>query len=82
METAFINIRFPLNIRAGHDPLKTAKLLDRNGRTSYNGQTYRSPSGAGKEATGWKSCNGWTFWRFCHPDTGTWLTIQELRDQV
>lgn len=80
-ETIVIDVTFPITVQAGNDPTTTAELLDRNGRMTYNGQTYRSPSGAGKEASGWKSCNGWTYWRFCHPDTGAWYTIQELRKQ-
>jgi restriction system protein len=78
-ETAMIATTFPLTVRAGNDSTVTAELLDGNGRMVYNGQTYRSPSGAGKDASGWKSCHGWAYWRFCHPDTGVWHTIQELR---
>ena len=78
-ESAVMAITFPRTVRAGNDPTITAELLDGNGRMVYNGQTYRSPSGAGKDASGWKSCHGWTYWRFCHPDTGAWHTIQELR---
>jgi hypothetical protein len=39
----------------------------------------QTTEGAGKDASGWKSCHGWAYWRFCHPDTGAWHTIQELR---
>ena len=55
------------------------KLLDRNGRIVYNNQTYRSPSGAGKDASGWKSCNGWIYWHYQHPETKEWQVIQNLR---
>lgn len=78
-EAIKINITFPIPIRAGNDSTVIGELLDSNGRMTYNGQTYRSPSGAGKIASGWKSCNGWTYWRFFHPNTGTWHSIQELR---
>ncbi len=80
LQKAIINVIFPLIVQAGNDPMTTAELLDRHGRMKYNGQIYRSPSGAGKDASGWKSCNGWTYWRFCHPDTSNWHTIQELRN--
>ena len=56
-----------------------AELLDAQGRVIYSGQDYQSPSGAGQVASGWKSCNGWTFWRYQHPDTGEWRVIDELR---
>jgi hypothetical protein len=62
-----------------HNQTVEAELLDANGRTHYSGVEYRSPSGAGRAASGWKSCNGWTFWRYRHPDTGEWRVIDELR---
>jgi restriction system protein len=75
-------VTFPLTVAATHAPELTAVLLNRQGQMIYAGQEYRSPSGAGKVATGWKSANGWTLWRFQHPETGEWRTIQELREQV
>jgi hypothetical protein len=54
-------------------------LLDVTGRMRYKGKEYRSPSGAGQAATGWKSCNGWRFWRYEHPETSEWRVIDELR---
>jgi hypothetical protein len=45
----------------------------------YDGREYGSPSTACKAATGWKSCNGWTFWRFQDPTTKEWQVIAELR---
>ncbi|HEX9926152.1 MAG TPA: restriction endonuclease [Anaerolineae bacterium] len=56
-----------------------AELLDGQGRVQYDGTEYRSPSGAGQVASGWKSCNGWNFWRYEHPETGKWRVINELR---
>ncbi|MCB9098372.1 MAG: restriction endonuclease [Anaerolineales bacterium] len=56
-----------------------AELLDINGRTCYNGVEYQSPSGAGQVASGWKSCNGWTFWYYQHPETKEHRTINILR---
>lgn len=80
-EAVVIDVKFPITVQAGNDPTKTAELLDRNGVMTFNDQTYRSPSGAGKDASGWKSCNGWTYWRFYHPGSGAWHTIQELRNK-
>ncbi len=73
-------ITYPVSIRAA---VKTgqyeAELLDTDGRVRYNGTEYPSPSTAGQVASGWKSCNGWAFWRYQHPDTGEWRTINDLR---
>jgi restriction system protein len=73
---------YPLPIQATvHGQTVEAELLDASGRTRYKGVEYRSPSGAGQTASGWKSCNGWTFWRYRHPDTGEWRAIDELRGE-
>jgi restriction system protein len=56
-----------------------AEMLDQRGRMRFQGVEYRSPSGAGQTATGWKSCNGWSFWKYQHPETGEWRLIKELR---
>lgn len=72
---------FPLTVCAGHAPEITAQLLDSAGLMIYAGQQYNSPSGAGKAASGWKSTNGWTFWRYQHPETGEWRPIDELRQK-
>ncbi|MFO7680271.1 MAG: hypothetical protein R6X34_09490 [Chloroflexota bacterium] len=78
-ETAVVDIVFPVTVQASHDPGLTAQLLNAHGLMLYAGQEYGSPSGAGKAASGWKSTNGWTFWRYQHLDTGEWRAIQELR---
>jgi restriction system protein len=73
-------ITCPLSLQATvHGQTVEAELLDATGRTHYAGIEYRSPSGAGQAAAGWKSCNGWTFWHYCHPRTGDWRAIDELR---
>jgi restriction system protein len=73
-------VTYPLPIQAMvHRQTIEAELLDPDGRTRYAEVEYRSPSGAGQVASGWKSCNGWTFWRYRHPDTGEWRAIDELR---
>lgn len=80
-KTAVFEIEFPIPVRAGNDPTLTAELLTSKGKMRFNGQDYESPSSAGQVASGWKACNGWTYWRFYHPDTGAWHTIQEIREK-
>lgn len=42
---------------------------------------HEPPSGARQATTGWKSCNGWTFWQYRQPVTGELPVIDELRGQ-
>ena len=74
------SIAYPISVSATlrGQPLD-AELLDAGGRMRYHGTEYGSPSATGQAATGWKSCNGWTFWRYQDPETGVWRTIDELR---
>lgn len=73
---------YPLIIQATpHGQTVRAELLDAEGRIRFNGAEYQSPSGAGKAASGWKACDGWHFWRYQHPETGEWQTINELREK-
>jgi hypothetical protein len=73
-------VALPLTVRATvRRQTVEAALLDITGRMRYQGIEYRSPSGAGQVAAGWKSCNGWLFWRYEHPETGEWREIDELR---
>lgn len=73
-------LTYPVPIQAtAHGQIFQAELLDDNGRVYYNGMEYGSPSGAGQAATGWKSCNGWSVWRYQHPETGEWRAINELK---
>lgn len=74
-------VSYPLPIVASNDETLTAQLLNEKGHVIFKGTTYPSPSTAGKEAAGWKSCNGWMFWRFKDPDSGEWCLINELRVQ-
>ena len=73
-------IAYPLPVRATlRGQALAAELLDASGRMRYGGTEYGSPSAAGQAATGWKSCNGWTFWRYRDPGTGDWRAINDLR---
>ena len=72
--------RYPLPIQASvQGQVITAELLDEQGRVRFKGKEYKSPSGAGKDASGWKSTNGWTFWQFYDEPSKSWQPIDELR---
>lgn len=72
-------VSFPIQVRAANAPDVVGLLLDRKGQMVFNDKNYGSPSTAGKDASGWKSCNGWRYWQFQHPDTKEWRLIDELR---
>lgn len=74
-----IKVRYPLRVRAINAHLITAELLDAAGNMRFNGQIYSAPSTAGKDASGWKSTNGWIYWQFQHPETAEWQPIDLLR---
>jgi len=76
-------IEYPLPVRATfRGQAVDGELLDPSGRMRYGAMEYGSPSAAGQGATGWKSCNGWTFWRYRDPETGVWQAIDESRRTV
>ena len=54
-----------------------ARLL-KDGRISYGGQRYTSPSLAAAAACGRKACNGWRFWTY-ERAPGDWVLLNELR---
>jgi len=54
-----------------------ARVL-RDGRVSYGGKRYTSPSLAAAAACGRRACNGWAFWTF-ERAPGDWVLIDELR---
>lgn len=78
-QTAVVNIAFPITVWAKTNPAVSAQLLDAKGQMILHDKKYKSPSGAGQAASGWQSCNGWTYWHYQHPETGEWRSIQELR---
>lgn len=74
------DISYPLQIQAiVHGQPIAAELINADGYVWFNHAEYRSPSSAGKAATGWKACNGWSLWRYQHPTTSEWRLIHELR---
>lgn len=71
---------YPVLITAtAHNQTFEAELLDERGQVKFNGTLFRSPSGACQEASGWKSCNGWTFWKYFNEESGAWRPIEEIR---
>jgi hypothetical protein len=73
------DVDFPLTVRALNNPDVTAELLNSDGHMAYNETQYSSPSTAGKDASGWKSCNGWKYWQYQHPESLEWRLIDDLR---
>jgi len=75
-----VQVNYPLRIEAkAHGKTYKAMLLSSYGKILFEDKEYRSPSGAGMAAAKWKSCNGWSFWRFKNPETGNWEAIESLR---
>ncbi|HRN68522.1 MAG TPA: restriction endonuclease [Promineifilum sp.] len=72
-------VEFPLTVRAMNSPHVVAMLFNRQGRMEFNHTQYGTPSSAGKVAPGWKSCNGWRYWQYQHPESKEWRIIDELR---
>lgn len=72
-------VEFPLTVRAMNSPHVVAMLFNRQGRMEFNHTQYGTPSSAGKVASGWKSCNGWRYWQYQHPESKEWRIIDELR---
>ena len=77
-----VAISYPVTVCAMNNTAMTAQLLNYHGHMDYNGKEYTSPSAAGKDASGWKSCNGWNYWRYQHPETKEWRAIHELRTKL
>ena len=75
-----VQVTYPLSIEAkAHGKTYKAMLLGTDGKIIFKDKEYRSPSGAGMTAAKWKSCNGWSFWRFKNPETGNWEAIASLK---
>lgn len=80
LQADLTTLSYPLPIQAhANGQTFLAELLTSTGHIRLNNTEYTSPSTAGKLITGWKSCNGWSLWRYHHPGTGEWRTIDELR---
>ncbi|MCC7451668.1 MAG: restriction endonuclease [Anaerolineae bacterium] len=73
-------ITYPLSIFANYNGQMIAASLQETGEVIIGEQTYNSVSGAGQAVTGWKSCNGWRFWRFINPADGEECLLNVLRN--
>jgi len=74
-------IRFPLQIHGRHHgEIFKGELLDLPGTVRYNGTDYPTPTTAAKViVTDWKEVNGWDFWKYLNPESGTQEKIGSLR---
>ncbi len=54
-----------------------ARVLQ-DGKIRYKRKTYNSPSIAGRDAVGRRTCNGWMFWKY-EKTPGNWVKINTLR---
>lgn len=73
-------VQCPIKITAmAHGQTYEAELVDVSGQVKFNGQLFHSPSRAGQVAANWKSCNGWTFWKYLNEESGEWRPLQEIR---
>jgi restriction system protein len=74
-----VSVNYPLEIFVRHKGQKVEASLLETGQVVLNGQTHTSVSAAGIAVTGWKSCNGWSFWMFINPGDGAEYLIDVLR---
>jgi hypothetical protein len=70
----FIDVAF--DIHAEHKGKGFTARVNADGTITYDGESYTSPSSAGKAAIK-KSVDSWTFWRF--KKDGTDVPLDELR---
>lgn len=66
-----------LALVATHKARKYRASLRRDGRISYKGKLYSSPSGAANVILG-RAANGWHFWRYRNAK-GKWVQLAELK---
>ena len=72
--------RYPLKIQVTTPRgIYHAVMLDAEGQVEFDGKEYSSVSAAGVVASGWPSCNGWTFWHYYDDVIGEWRPIDDLR---
>lgn len=66
----------PMGLRAWHDGYEYSARLGADGSVIFNGETYRSPSGAASAIAGRRQ-NGLNFWHFRN-GKGEWVRLREL----
>ena len=64
-------------LKGDRNGVKYRANLRKDGRISYDGKLYDSPSAAGKAALG-HSCNGWRFWHYLNTK-GKWVPLKNFR---
>jgi restriction system protein len=73
-------VTYPLVVKGSVRGVEViGQMMDAGGTIRVGDSRYGSPSAAGQAATGWKSCNGWSWWRYRDPETGEWRLIDGLR---
>jgi len=74
-------IEFPISIQGKYKrEVYHGELLDGDGTIRYQEKLYKTASAAAKAiTTGWKSVDGWEFWRFYNPDKMEWTAIKYLK---
>ncbi len=65
-----------VTLKGWHKGFEYNASLRRDGRISFSGETYKSPSAAGVAARG-RSTNGWTFWHYRLKNE--WVKLSTLR---
>ena len=65
-------------LRAKHKGKTLWARVLKDGRVSFKGKRYDSPSKAAAKACGRRTCNGWWFW-FYEKAPGYWVRLRDLR---
>jgi hypothetical protein len=73
--------KFPIMIQGKYQgTVYQAELLDKEGIVQYQGRLYKTVSAAAKAITvGWKSVDGWNFWRFYDSGSNKWVSSKRLK---
>lgn len=74
-------LRPPLQLAAVYKEKELAAVVRADGTVTFGGSAYSSLSAAGRAATGWPSCLGWTFWKYRDHETGKLEVIDRLRQR-
>lgn len=74
-------VSVPLPIRAMVRGQTYKALVTEDGKVMYQGQQFRSLSGAAKQAVSWKTVDGWAIWHY-ESDDGKLHPLYHLRELV
>jgi hypothetical protein len=67
-----------MKLRGTHKNKTYMCTLRKDGRISYKGKLYNSPSGAAKVVIGRGAINGWNFWKY-KDSKGNWKSLSSIR---